>query len=69
MKTGKSSSRYSNSEIQIILDEGTIKEIDVGAIAYLEKYQTSKPKLNKKGVEERQKIIDSQVDTVMDSNF
>jgi hypothetical protein len=51
------------------LDEGTIKEIDVGAIAYLEKYQTSKPKLNKKGVEERQKIIDSQVDTVMDSNF
>jgi hypothetical protein len=69
-KTGKLVRELSNNEIQILLDEGTIKKkLTSEQLLILEKYQSEQTKLKQKGVEERQKIIDSQVDTViMDSN-
>jgi hypothetical protein len=60
-KTGASSD-LSNSEIQILLDEGTIEKINIGAITNPGEYQNEQTK--QKGVEERQKIIDSQVDLI-----
>ncbi|OCB77949.1 hypothetical protein [Flavobacterium crassostreae] len=69
-KTGKLVRELSNNEIQILLDEGTIKKrLTSEQLLILEKYQNEQTKLKQKGVEERQKIIDSQVDLITkDSN-
>ena len=69
-KTGKLVRELSNSEIEILLDEGTIKKkLTAEQLLILEKYQNEQTKLKQKGVEERQKIIDTQVDTITkDSN-
>lgn len=64
-KTGKLVRELSDSEIQILLDEGTIKKkLTAEQLLILEKFQNEENKLRKKGIEERQKIIDSQVDKV-----
>jgi hypothetical protein len=64
-KTGKLVRDLSNSEIQILLDEGTIKEkINIGAITNPGEIPKRANEIKAKGVEERQKIIDSQVDLI-----
>lgn len=65
-KTGILVRELSNNEIKILLDEGTIKKkLTSEQLLILEKYQNEQTKLKQKGVEERQKIIDSQVDTII----
>lgn len=65
-KTGKLVRELSNNEIQILLDEGTIKKkLSSEQLLILEKFQNEQTKLKQKGVEERQKIIDSQVETII----
>ena len=64
-KTGKLVRELSNSEIQTLLNDGEIKKkLTAEQLLIIEKYQNEETKLRKKGVEERQRIIDNQVDSI-----
>lgn len=64
-KTGQFVQQLSNKEIEILLNEGTIKKkLTSEQLLILEKFQNEQSKIKQKGIDERQRIIDSEVSLV-----
>lgn len=65
-KTGKLVRELSDKEINILLNDGQIKrKLTSEQLLILEKYQNEQTRLKQKGVDDRQKIIDNQVDNAL----
>jgi len=64
-KTGTLIRELSDLEIQTLLDNGEIKKrLSSGQLLILERYQDEQKKLIQKGVKDRQKIIDGEVEEI-----